>query len=147
MCCAGLVSYVLLFSCVGMVRNTENRRQLAEVALQRKAAPGPSDADAPTAAANAPSPSTPAPVDHRQKGVVEATAFEDEETCSGIVFKRKRKADAAVPANLASGDRAPSFRENPPSAYSPCDIVVHEGGGESTHGGDHGAPCRRSTSQ
>jgi len=31
-------------------------------------------------------------------------------------------------------DRAPSFRENPSIAFSPRDIVVHEGGGESASG-------------
>ena len=34
----------------------------------------------------------------------------------------------------------PSSERIPPSASSPCDIVVHEGGGESAPGGDHSAP-------
>ena len=79
-------------------------------------------------------------MDHRQKGVVEATASEDEDTCSGLVFKRKRTIDVVTPANSASDERAPSFMENPPSASSPRDIVVHERGGESASGGDHGVP-------
>ena len=86
------------------------------------------------------SPSAPASVDHRQNGVVEATASEDEDTCSGLVFKRKRVVDVTAPTHLASDDRAPSFGENPPSVSSPRDIVVHEGGGKSASGGDHGAP-------
>jgi len=118
-----------------MVLNAEKRRQLAEVFLQHKAALGPSTGDASTATASAPSPSALAPVDHRQKGVVEATAFEDDDTCSGLVFKRKRKGNVAVPANSASDDRAPSFRENPPSAYSPHDIVVQKAGGGGGGGG------------
>jgi len=75
--CVGLASHALLFSCAGVVLNAEKRRHLAEVALQRKAAPAPSDAgasataDAPAATTSAPSPSAPAPVDHRKKGVVE----------------------------------------------------------------------------
>ncbi|XP_068503759.1 uncharacterized protein [Phaseolus vulgaris] len=101
----------------------KKRRQLAEVALQRKAAPGPSDADASTPAASASSPFAPALVDQRQKGVVEATASEDEDTCSGLVFKRKRKVDVAVPVNSASDDRAPSFREHPTSASFPHDLM------------------------
>jgi len=64
-----------------MPLNAEKRRQLAEVALQRKDALGPSDADAATPIASALGPSAPAPIDHRQKGVVEATASEDEDTC------------------------------------------------------------------
>lgn len=87
-----------------------------------------------------PSPYAPTPVDLRQKGVVEATASEDEDTCSSLVFKRKRVADVAVPAQSASDGCASSFKENPPSASSPCDIVVHEGGGETAPGGDHSAP-------
>jgi len=114
-----------------MVLNTEKRKQLAKVAFQRKVAPGPSVADASAAAASAPDPSAPATVDHRQKGVAEATASEDEDICPSLVFKRKRNADVAVPANSASDDRAPFFRENHPSASSPRDIVVHEGEGES----------------
>ena len=130
----GLDSCALLFSYAGMVLNAEKRRQLAEVALQRKVAPGPSDANASTPVASALGPSAPAPVDHRQKGVAEAIASEDEDTCSGLVFKRKRKVDVALPTNSASDDRAPSFRENPPSASSPRDIVGQESGGESASG-------------
>jgi len=82
-CCVGLASHAILFSCADIVLNAEKRRQLAEVALQRKVAPSPSDAnasapaDAPTTTISAPSPSAPAPIDHRQKGVVEATASEE----------------------------------------------------------------------
>ena len=61
--------------------------------------------------------------------MVEATASEDKETCSGLVFKRKRGVDVVVLAHSTSDGGAPSFRENPPSASSPRDLVVHEGGG------------------
>jgi len=77
-------------------------------------------------------PSAPAPVDQRQKGVaevIEAAATEDEDTCSGLVFKRKRKFDVAVHAPSGSNGRAPSYREHPPSASFPRDLVVHEGRG------------------
>jgi len=90
-----------------MVLNAEKRRQLAIVAAQLKAAPGPS----------APGPSAPAPIDQRLKRVVvvaEVAASEDEDTCSGLVFKRKRKADAAVPAPSSSDGHTPSYREHPP---------------------------------
>ena len=141
MCCSLLVSffdlliiflssYASLPSYASMVLNAEKRRKLAEVALQRKAAPDPSVADA-----SAPVASAPAPVDHRHNRVAEATASEDEDTFLGLVFKRKRKADVAVPAASYSDDRAPSFRENPPSASSPRDLVVPKGGRESAFGG------------
>jgi len=61
--------------------------------------------------------------------VVEAIASEDEDTCYGLVFKRKMGADVAVPANSASDGRASSFRENPPNVSSPRDLVVREGRG------------------
>ena len=76
------------------------------MALQRKAAPGPSAADASTPAASAPGPFAPTLVDQRQKRVAEFAASEDEDTCSGLVFKRKRKVDVAVPTNSGSDDRA-----------------------------------------
>ena len=117
----------MLSSDAGMVLNAEKRRQLAEVALQRKATPGPSDVDAFTPTASGPGPSVLAFVDQRQNGVAEATASEDEDTCSGFFFKRKRKVNVAVPANSASD--APSFREHAPSVSSPRDLVVQEGGG------------------
>jgi len=98
--CVGSLSYALLFSRADMVLNAEKRRMLAEVAFKRKAGVGLS-VDAPPALISAPSPSAPAPVDLRQKGVIEATAFEDEDTCSGLVFKRKRVVDLAVPAQSA----------------------------------------------
>ena len=112
-----------------MVLNVEKRRQLVEVALWRKAAPSPSNVDAlaPVATIFAPSPYAPTLVDHRQKGVVEATASKDNDTCSGLIFKRKRAADVAIPAHSASDDSAPSFRENPPSASSPRVPRCHEG--------------------
>jgi len=140
------LSYALLFSHADMVLNEEKRRMLTEVASKRKAGAGPSDADAstpidgPPTTTSTPSPSAPAPVDLRQNGIVEATASEDEDTCSGLVFKRKKGADVAVPGHSASDDRAPSFRENLPSTYSPRDMVVHEGGGESATRGDSDAP-------
>jgi len=112
-----------------MVLNAEKRKQLAEVALQRKVAPGPYDANASTTAGSTPGPSAPSPLDQRQKGVAEATSTKDEDTCSGLIFKRKRKVDVAVPANSTLDDRAPSFREHPPSASSLRDLVVQEGGG------------------
>jgi len=81
-----------------MVLNVEKRRELAVVALQLKAASGPSIVDASAPATSALGPSAPALIDQRQKGVVEATTSEDEDTCSGLVFKSKRKGETAVPS-------------------------------------------------
>jgi len=99
-----------------MVLNTEKRRMLVEAASKLKVGAGPSDAnvDLPVAIVSAPNPFSPAPADLRLKGVVEAAAFEDEDTCSGLIFKRKMGANAAVPTQSASDDRTSSFRENPP---------------------------------
>jgi len=41
----GLLSYALLFSCAGMMLNTEKRRMLAEAASKLKVGVGPSDAN------------------------------------------------------------------------------------------------------
>ena len=54
----------------------------------------------------------------------------DEDTCTGLVFKRQRVGEAAVPSASTSGG-TPAFRDHPPSASSPLQRVVHEGGGES----------------
>jgi len=68
------------------------------------------------------------------------TASEDEGTCTCLVFKRKRAADVVDPSLSTSNGHAPSFKENPPSASSPRDLMVLEGGGESAPRGDHGTP-------
>ena len=78
---------MLLSSYAETVLNAEKRRQFAVVALQLRVAHGPSVADASAPVTSTPGPSTPAPVDKRQKGIAEAAAFEDEDTCSGLVFK------------------------------------------------------------
>jgi len=123
-CFAGLDSYELLSSHAGMVLNAEKRRQFATVALQLKAALRPSTAEASAPATSAPGPSAPALVDQRQKGVVEVAAYEEEHTCSGLIFKRKRKVDVVVLATSSSDDRVPSYKEHPPSASSPCDLII-----------------------
>ena len=127
----GLLSYALLLFRADMVINAEKRRMLAEAAAKRKASVGPSDIDvaAPAGVATV-AIFAPSPTDLRQKGAIEATASGDEDTCSGLVFKRKKGADVAVPVHSASDGCASSFRENPPSASSPRDLVVHKGGGK-----------------
>ena len=59
------------------------------------------------------------------------TGSEDEDTDSGLVIKRPRVDEVVAPSHSASGGLTPSFRDNPSSASSPCDLIVHEGGGES----------------
>jgi len=112
-----------------MVLDAEKMRHLAGVAMQKKTAPGPS----------APRPSAPDLKDKRLKRVaevVEVAPSEDDETCSGLVFKKKRKADAAIPVPSDSDGRALSYRECPPNAFSPRNVVVHEGIEESSSEGD-----------
>jgi len=64
-----------------------------------KTTPGPSALD-------------PSAKDKRLKGVaevVEVASSEDEDTCSGLVFRRKRKADATIPAPSGSDGQTPSY--------------------------------------
>jgi len=70
---------------------------------------------------------------------VVATGTEDEDTDSGLVFKRQRVVDIEGPLHSATNGRAPSFRDNPPSASSSQDLIVLEGGGENASEG-HQAP-------
>jgi len=71
---------------------------------------------------------------HKLKIILEAapTPTEDEETYSGPVFKRRRKA-AIEPSELSvSNGRAPSKQAPPPSPPPPRDmVVVQEGEGTS----------------
>jgi len=76
---------------------------------------------------------------NRLKEVVVATSIEDEDTDLGLAFKRQRVDDVEAPSHSVTDGRAPSFRDNPPSASFPCDLIVHEGGGESTPE-DHQTP-------
>jgi len=82
-------------------------------------------------------PSAPGPPvkDKKLKMVSEVAPSEDGETCSGLVFKRKRKADVAILVPSDSNGRAPSYMECPPCASSHRDIAVHEGRGESASEG------------
>jgi len=106
-----------------MVLDSKKRRHLATVAMQKKTAPAPSALG-------------PSVKDKRLKGVAEVAPSEDDETYSGLVFKRKRKADAAIPVPSDSDGRAPSYRECPLSTSSPRDIAVREGKGENVSEGD-----------
>jgi len=108
--------------------NKDKKKKLADLLAKRRAAAagvGTSPRVSPTSATSAPI--EPAPVDDRQKGVV-AVDSDDEETCTGLVFKRQRVGEAMAPSPSPSGG-IPAFRDNPPSTSSPCQLVVHEGGG------------------
>ena len=63
--------------------------------------------------------------------MVAAVGTEDEDTDLGLVFNRQKVGDMEAPAHSTSDGRVPSFQDNPPSASSPCDLIVHEDGGES----------------
>jgi len=71
--------------------------------------------------------------------VVVAADTEEEDTGSGLVFKRQMVGDVEAPTHSAFDGHAPSFRDTPPSASFPHDLIVHEGGGESTPD-DHQTP-------
>jgi len=119
-----------------MVLNEEKRRKLVKLTSKHKATLAKvctsTPAGTPLAATSAPVSPEPTPIDQRQKGVPEVIASEDKDTCTCPVFRRKRVADVMAQSHSASDGHAPSFRENPPNASSPRDLVVLEGGGEST---------------
>jgi len=66
-----------------MVLDTQKKKHLVVVAIQKKTTPGPSAKD------------------KKLKMVVEVVPSDDEETFSGLVFKRKHKVDVTnhVPSN------------------------------------------------
>jgi len=78
--------------------------------------------------------------------VFEVAPSEDEETCFGLIFKRKRTDVAEVSVHSALADRAPSYRDFPPSPSPPHDIAVQEGRGESASEGDQWDPSSDPTS-
>jgi len=106
------------------------RKKLAELlAKQRATAAGAGTSNNPPPTTSAPNSSDLAPDGDRLKGVVVAAGTEDEDTSSGLIFKRQRVGDVEVPTHLASDGHASSLRDNPQSASSPRDLIMHEGGG------------------
>jgi len=83
-----------------MALDEEKRRKLGELVSRCKAALADTGTSAPAgpppSAASAPNSPRPAPIDNRQKGVVEATSSEDKGTYMSLVFKRKRAVDVAA---------------------------------------------------
>ena len=127
-CC--LVSYPLLFLCRHMALNEKKKKNLVELLAKRRAAAvGASTSNPPPPATSAPNSSDPAPNGDRLKGVMVFVGTEDEDTSLGLVFKRQRVGDVEAPAHSAFDGYAPSLRDNPPSASSPRDLIVHEGRG------------------
>jgi len=116
-----------------MVLNAEKRNKLAELVAHRKDAQPDAGTSAPAntppAAASVPNSHGSAPIDNKQKGVVVESDLEDEDTCTGLVFKRQRMDDVMVPSHSACDGHAPSFGDNPPNASSPRELIIHEGGG------------------
>jgi len=127
-----------------MVLDAEKRNKLVELVACRKAALADAGTSTPAGphlvATSAPISPEPAPIDHRQKRVVEATASENEDTCTCLVFKRKRVDDVVAPSLSTLDGHTLSFRENPLNASSPRELIVLEGGGKSALVGDHAMP-------
>ena len=129
-------SQLLMLCCfyADMTLNAESKKKLADLLVQRRTVVAGLGTTTPTnpppSTTSAPNTSEPAPVDNRQKGVVVVAAdSEDEDTCTGLVFKRPRVGDVQVAAHSAFDGHAPSFRDNPPSVSSPRNLIVHEGRG------------------
>jgi len=113
--------------------NKYKKKKLADLLAKRRAADagvGTSMPIAPsTSTTSAPHPNEPTLIVDRQKGVV-AVETNDEDTCTSLVFKRQRVNEAMAPSASAFGG-TPTFMDHPPSASSPLQLVVHEGGVES----------------
>jgi len=113
--------------------NNDKKKKLADLLTKRRtvaASEGTPTPVAPsTSATSAPQPINPVPAVVELRGVV-AVEFDDEDTCTDIVFKRPRVGETATPSVSASGG-TPAFVDHPSSAFSPLQVVSHEGGGES----------------
>jgi len=108
--------------------DAQKRKNLVALAKQKKNAQAPSAKD------------------QNLKAEAEVAPSEDEETCYGLVFKRKRTDAAAISVHSVSDDRAPSYRDFPPSPSPPRDIAVQEGRGESSSEEDQWDPSSDPTS-
>ena len=87
-----------------MVLDAQKRKNLAALAIQKKTAPAPSAKD------------------KKLKVMAKVAPSKDEETCLSFVFKRKRKADTAIPVLSNSNGRAPSYWECPPMPPLPTTL-------------------------
>jgi len=113
-----------------MTFNEDKKKKLvALLAKRRVVAAGAGTSNPPPPAPPAPHSSIPAPDGDRLKGVVVAAGTEDEDTSSGLDFKRQRVGDVEAPAHSTFDGHTPSFKDNPLSTSSPRDLIVHEGGG------------------
>jgi len=92
--------------------NKYKKKKLADLLAKRRAA---------TSATPAPQPIDPAPAVDGQRGVV-AFETDDEDTCTGLVFKRQRVGEAVAPSASASGG-TPTFMDHPPSASSHSNLL------------------------
>jgi len=128
-----------------MAFNEDKKKKLVELLAKRRAAAAGVGTSSPTtpppSATSTPNTTEPAPVDNSQKGVVAVVVdSEDEDTYTVLVFKRLRVGEAVAPSHSTSGGLTPAFKDNPPSASSPRNLIVHEGGGESTPKGQQMPP-------
>ena len=126
-----------------MVLNEEKRKRLAELLARCQTTPtgagGSTPAGPPLVATSAQGLPGLAP-DDKQKRVVVAVDSEDEKIDECLVFKRPRVGVATTSLSGTDG-HAPSYRDNPPSASSPRELLALEGGGESAPEGDQVPPA------
>jgi len=125
-----------------MTLNKEKKFFLAKLLAKRRAvAAGVGTSNPPPAATSAPNSPKPSSDGNKLKGVVVATGTEDKDTSSGLVFKRQRVGDVEAPSHSTSDGHASFFRDNPPSASSPRDLIVHQGRGKSAPEGRQTPPA------
>ncbi|KAK7332477.1 hypothetical protein VNO80_29229 [Phaseolus coccineus] len=124
------LSHIFVLFTAGMVLSADKKKRLADV-LSRRNAGGLAPAG----------PSSPAGaaldrIADKSKRAAPVEVSDDEDTCSGLVFKRKRVGTATEVSSATEGHPS-SFREHPPSASSPPEpILTIEGGGESAPSSD-----------
>jgi len=104
----------------------DKKRKLADLLAKQRAAPTGTSLSIPLAPSTS---AAPAPTAGELMGLL-AVESDDEDTCTGLVFKRRRVGASAVPSASVSAV-APTFIDHPPSASSPLPVVTLKGGGES----------------
>jgi len=115
-----------------MAFNNDKKKKLADLLAKRRAAAAGEGSSTPiapsTSTTSALQPINPAPAAIELGGVV-VVESDDEDTCTGLVFKRPRAGETATPSASVSGG-TPAFIDHPPSTSSPLQVVAIEDGGE-----------------
>ena len=120
---------------MGFIR--DKKKKLADLLAKQRAVATGASLSTPLApsssAARASLPANPAPPAVEPRGGV-AVESDDEDICTGLVFKRPRVGVIVAPS-LSASPGTPTFIDHPPSASSLLLVAALQGGGESSPGG------------